>query len=643
MNLFSLIKHKLNICRQCLEKLHLLLQTYGWRIALAKINKKLRQIIIEKGLSPLFFLCLRALQPIFPKISKDIPFSPNPYYYGWLLRNYPTTKQLAAMKADCEQFVQAPLFSIIMPVYNPPIPFLRQALDSILQQIYPHWQLCIADDASTNPEIRKVLEEYQQKDSRCQVVFRAQNGHISTASNSALAIATGEYVVLFDHDDLLVPHTLYRAAQVLMENPQVDLLYTDEDKVDEKGQLHSPYFKPDWSPEMFLSNMYTCHLGAYRRSLVEKIGGFRIGYEGSQDYDLMLRLTEQANQIIHIPEILYHWRIHEPSTAGNSQAKPYAFITGKKAIEDTLIRRNTPGKVESLPTSGWYRVRYEVQDRKKVSILLPTRDAAELVDVCLHSIFQKTTYPHFEVLLIDNGSQQATTFQLFATWKQKEPERFQLLPLDIPYHFPRLNNLAAKEARGDYLLFLNNDTEVISEDWLSGMLEYAQHPFIGAVGVKLLYPNYTIQHAGIVLGLQGTAGHLGKAMHRGEFGYFGRLQAIANCSAVTAACLMCRKQLFEEMNGFDEQFQVDFNDVDLCLRMNKKGYRTVFLPHIELFHHESKTRGKTYNTPEKHLLHVKEGQALEELWANMIENDPFLNPNLSRKYTDSRIRLEGIS
>ncbi|MFM6206990.1 glycosyltransferase family 2 protein, partial [Planktothrix sp.] len=507
-------------------------------------------------------------------------------------------------------------------------------------QIYPYWEFCIADDASPSPHVKAVLEEYQTQDSRIKLIYRTQNGHISASSNSALELATGEFITLLDHDDTITPDALYEVALLLNRNPDLDMIYSDEDKISPNGNLINPYFKPEWCPESFLSRMYTCHLGTYRRSIIEEIGGFRIGYEGAQDYDLVLRFTEKTQKIAHIPKVLYHWRMHSGSTAGGSEAKPYAYEASEKAIQDALDRRGERGIVSGVPGFlGHHLIRYEISDYKKVSIIIPTRDLGDVLDRCLESIFKKTTYPNYEVVVIDNGSVQQETFQLFSKWSSQEPSRFKCYRLDIPFNFSTINNYGVSQATGDYLLFLNNDTEVITQDWVNAMVEQVQRPQIGAVGALLLFPDNTIQHAGVVMGLGGVAGHGYYAMSSDIPGYFGNVVGFNNVSAVTGACLMCRREVFEQVGGFDEQLTVAYNDVDLCLKMLDQGYRNLYLPHVTLYHHESKSRGYE-DTPEKKERLKRESNIIEGRWQKYIDNDPCYSPHLTRVCQNFSIKVQ---
>lgn len=560
-------------------------------------------------------------------------------YSKWRAKNCPREADLQKMAEMIDIFSYKPVISIVMPVFNTPDNFLREAIESVLQQIYPYWELCIADDASSTPHVKQILSEYTAKDSRLKIVFRTENGHISHSSNSALEMATGEFISLLDHDDRLAPDALYEVVVLLNRHRDADMIYSDEDKLDPCNQLIDPYFKPEWCPESFLSRMYTCHLGTYRRSLVNEIGGFRPGYEGSQDYDLVLRLTEKTDKIFHIPKVLYHWRIHPQSVTAGVEAKPYAYEAAKKAIVEAISRRGEEGKVTDVPGFlGHYTVRYKITDYKLVSIIIPTRDLGEILDNCLESIFTKSVYPNYEVIVIDNGSTEEKTAQVIAKWRSKESNRFRCYELNIPFNFSKLNNYAAKQAVGDYLLFLNNDTEVIAPDWIEGMVEQAQKPAIGAVGALLLYPDNTIQHAGVVMGLGGLAAHSHYGFPATTPGYVCQVKCISNVLAVTGACLMCRREVFETTGGFDEELVVAYNDVDLCLKMVAKGYRNVYVPHVVLYHHESKSRGYE-DTPEKQERLRREATVIKSRWQKFIDNDPCYSPNLTRDKADYSIRM----
>lgn len=540
----------------------------------------------------------------------------------------PDDAQRQAMGRASGEFAHQPVISLITPVYNTPEKYLRAAIESVLSQIYPHWELCLADDASTAPQVRKVLAEYALRDPRVKVIYREKNGHISAASNSALTLATGEFIALFDHDDALTPEALFWVVKELNDHPDAALIYSDEDKLDLDGVPNTPYFKCDWNYDLFLSHNLITHLGVYRTDLVQQLGGFRSDFDGAQDYDLALRLIEQidASQIRHIPRVLYHWRMLPGSTAIGAEQKDYAAERARLAIEAHLKRCHIAASVETIPEMATQRVRYELPAiLPLVSIIIPTRNAQKLVSQCIDSIRQKTTYSNFEILLVDNGSDERESVDYFSSLHDQGQVR--LIKDPSPFNFSRINNDAVKQARGDYLVFLNNDIEVISPDWLSELVSQAQRPGIGAVGARLWYPNETIQHAGLIL-IAGVAGHAHLGRMRGDHGYFSRASLIQAYSAVTGACLCIRKQLFETSGGFDERLAVAFNDVDFCLRLHDMGYRNLYTPYAELYHHESATRGYE-DTPEKMERFKKETQILQERWMPLLINDPCYSPNLS--------------
>lgn len=560
-------------------------------------------------------------------------------YPNWLARN--EVLDIEAMTQEIATFHYQPKISIAMPVYNVEEKWLRLCIDSILNQVYTNWELCMADDASTDPNVKKILTEYQQLDERIRVVFREQNGHISEATNSALAIATGEFVALLDNDDELAINAFYEVVKVLNENPELDLIYSDEDKIDMDGNRSDPAFKPDWSPDLLLGTNYISHLGVYRRSILEEIGGFRKGYEGSQDYDLVLRFTEKTTKerIKHIPKVLYYWRMLPTSTAVDQGSKGYAFEAGLRAVQDALVRRGINGHATHGAANGLYDVYYDIESEKLVSIIIPTKNGYKDVQRCVSSIIEKTTYQNYEIIMADNGSTDPKMHELYAEFEKQLPGRFFVESIDIPFNFSTINNRAAKKAHGEYLLFLNNDTEVITENWLTLMVSFAQQERIGCVGAKLLYPNNTVQHAGVILGLGGVAGHGHYGYPHGDLGYFGRLAINVNYSAVTAACLLMKKADFDAVGGFEEAFTVAFNDVDLCLKVQALGRDNVWLHEAELYHFESQTRGYDDKGKKKKRFE-QEKVMMEEKWGPLIENDPFYNPNLTRDIPNFSLRID---
>lgn len=532
------------------------------------------------------------------------------------------------MESRIKRFSHRPLISIVLPVYNTPENWLRRCLDSVLAQTYPHWQLCIADDASTDPRVSAVLAEYAARDKRICVAEREVNGHISRASNTALGIAEGEYVALLDHDDELAPHALYLVAKAFDERPSLRLVYSDEDKLDEQGARFDPYFKPDWNPELLLSQNYLCHLVVYDTGLVREVGGFRVGFEGSQDHDLALRCVARLTpgEIGHIPHVLYHWRAISGSTALSATAKDYTDDAGVRAITEYLDGQGEQG-FTVLPATGGYRVRRRVSgDGPKVVLVVPTRDKVELLRMSVGGILEKTRYPNFEVIVVDNQSREPETLE-YLHEVQQDP-RVRVLAYDAPFNYSRMNNVAVARCTGEVIGLVNNDVEVIDADWLEEMLSHAMRPATGAVGAMLYYPDNRIQHAGVIIGTGGVAGHAYVGQSRGYPGQHNRAMLTQNLSAVTAACLLVRRQVFEEVGGLDESFEVAFNDVDFCLRVAARGYRNVWTPWAKLYHHESATRGYEDN-PEKMARFNGEVARIQARWGRSLDLDPAYNPNLS--------------
>ncbi|MGU8083607.1 glycosyltransferase [Burkholderia pyrrocinia] len=535
-----------------------------------------------------------------------------------------------ALQSAVAKFAHRPLISVIVPTYNSNIALLSEMIESVRAQIYPHWELCIADDASTIDAVRATLADYASLDARIKIVLREHNGHIAEASNSALACATGEYVALLDHDDILPEHALYMVVKAINEHPGARLFYSDEDKLTPEGQRIAPYFKSDWNPELFLTQNLFSHLGVYETALVREVGGFRKGFEGSQDHDLAMRCIENAGHdaVHHIPHILYHWRIIPGSTAASGSEKPYALTAGIRAVEEHLQRVGVKASVSQAASDiGLIRVRYATPEPAPlVSIVIPTRDGVELLRQCVESIFERSTYPNFEIVIVDNGSIKPETLTYFDLLRARPNVR--VLRDDRPFNFSALNNGAVAQSRGDYVCLLNNDIEVITPNWLEEMVSLAAQPGNGAVGACLWYPNDTLQHGGVMLGVGGVAGHIHARLPRGAFGYFGRAVCTQNLSVVTAACLLIRRSIYDEVHGLDDELAVAFNDVDFCIRVRNAGYRNVWTPHAELYHHESATRGSDLS-PEKAQRFRREILFMEERWGATLFNDPAYNPNLT--------------
>ena len=523
-----------------------------------------------------------------------------------------------------------PKISIIVPVYNAPIRYLEECIESVINQSYSNWELCIADDKSTDPEVKETLEKYKKIDKRIKVVYRKENGNISKATNSAIDISTGDFIALLDNDDVITRDALYEVAKALNEDKKIDFIYSDEDKLNSEGRRCDPYCKSDWSPDTILSNNYICHLTTFSKKLLEEVGGGeRSEFDGAQDYDLILRLTEKAKKIHHIPKILYHWRIIPGSTSDTISAKPKAVDAGKRALEDALKRRKIKGSVDSSNNDGTYVVSYEI-DNPLISIIIPTRDYADILETCLKSIYKKSTYKNYEIIVVDNGSEKQETLDLFEKYK-KEHDNFRVLRLDCEFNYSYLNNEAVKIAKGEYVVLLNNDTEVITKDWLERMLMYASRPHIGTVGVKLLYPDNTVQHGGLILGINGIASHAYINADRHFKGEFGRLEVPFNYDGTTAACLMISKKKYEEVGGLEEELKANFNDVDFNLKVLEKGYYNIFVPQAELYHYESKSRG--LDLDKKKLEQTKqETEYMLKKWNDKLVYSRFYNINYSKHY-----------
>jgi len=555
-------------------------------------------------------------------------------YAEWI-RRYDTLEDAdrVAMVEQIAEMVNPPLISILMPTYNSNLVWLEEAVDSVRLQCYPHWELCIADDASTDSEVQQFLQALQETDKRIKVTFCERNGHISRSSNAALKLCSGEWVALMDHDDKLAEHALYCVARALEKQPDIALIYSDEDKLDEQGRRKEPYFKCDWNPDLFYSHNMVSHLGVYRRDLLNSIGGFREGFEGSQDYDLCLRYIEKIDQaaIHHIPRVLYHWRVHPQSTAHSLASKPYAAIAGQTALQEHFDRLGVDARVGWEPAG--YRVQYSLPaSQPLVSLIIPTRNGLALLKQCIDSIMAKTSYRQFEILVVDNASDDPEILAYFASLGRLPNVR--VLRDESPFNFSALNNRAAAVASGEYIGLVNNDIEVIADDWLGELLSIAQQPGVGVVGAKLLYPDNNLQHAGVVLGLGGVAGHAFRMQGRHADGYFGRAKVISGYSAVTAACVLVKKSIYMEVSGLDEaHLAVAFNDVDFCLRVREAGYRNVWTPHALLYHHESASRGLE-DTAEKQARFESEVHYMHERWGEQLQADPAYSPNLTLAHMD---------
>ena len=607
------------------------------RIQWGRMLKKLSPYTIQKG--------FRYLKHYGPKefwIRLHERFEPEEVPYGPWYEAY-VPDEAALEKQRHHHFEYSPLISVAVPTYRTPEKFLAQMIDSLLAQTYGNWELCIANGSPEDGAMKKVLEEYTKKDSRIRVSELTENKGIAGNTNAALEMARGEFVGLLDHDDLLAPNALYEIVRALDEDRTLDAVYTDEDKVTTELDEHfQPHLKPDFNLDLLRSNNYICHFFVVRRSIVQKVGGFRQEFDGAQDHDFIFRCIETAEKVGHIPEILYHWRTHKASTADNPASKMYAFDAGKRAIEAHLKRTGTEGTVSHTPDLGFFRVKYPVQGQPLVSIIIPNKDEKETLKACIDSIREKTEYPNYEIIIVENNS---TTDEIFQYYKElSQDPRIRLLRWKKEFNYSAINNYGVRHANGEYLLFLNNDVTVITPGWIRELLGVCQRPEVGAAGVKLIYPDDTIQHAGCVIGLGGIAGHMFVDMPANRTGYLHKASILQDMSAVTAACMMMKRTAFEEAGGFTEKLSVAFNDVDLCLKVRKNHKLIVYDPYVQLYHMESKTRGAEDNK-EKVRRFQEEIEYMRCQWIDILKKgDPYYNKNLSlTKWNYSLRPLPGMT
>ena len=571
-------------------------------------------------------------------------------YETWFGLNKATEKELQEQRKNPPE--HGPLISIVVPVYRTPEIYLREMIESVVNQTYGNWELCLADASPRGEQLRQdlkkikgrktrealmkipngdteltsVIREYQLKDSRIRYEILKENKSIAENSNAAMEMATGDFVGLLDHDDTLEPNALYEVAGKICEDDRVDVVYTDEDKINSKGTKHlTPNMKPDFNLDLLRSNNYICHLFVVRRILMEKVGGFRKEFDGAQDYDFILRCTEEAEKIAHVHKVLYHWRTHEKSTSDNPESKIYAFHAGRRAVEAHLQRMGIQAEVEETCDLGYYRVKYPVTGSPMVSILIPNKDQLQTLKKCLKSIWEKTEYTNYEILIIENNSTEKETFEFYK--KIDGRHHVRVLYWDKEFNYSAINNFGAAQAKGEYLLLLNNDTEVITKGWMKELLSHCQRPEVGMVGAKLYFPDNTIQSAGTIIGMGGMADHAFVNMDRKKSGYMHRASIQVDMSGVTAACAMVKRSVYEEVHGLEEKLTVAFNDVDLGLKIVTAGYLIVFDPYAELYHYESKSRGINDEKKERHAREVKYTQ---EKWADFLAaGDPCYNQNLT--------------
>ena len=550
-------------------------------------------------------------------------------YNVWRKKYIPNARKLKKQRA--EKLDYEPCISIIVPTYKTPEKFLKEMIDSVRNQSYENWELCIGDGSVTEDTVKNVVESYQKKDKRIKMLCLSENLGIAGNTNAALSIATGDYIALLDHDDILAPDALYEVVKWMNEHykDETDVIYTDEDKVSfDLKDYFEPHFKSDYNLDLIRSNNYICHLFVARKSIVDQVGGFRKEYDGSQDYDFILRCIEQSKHVEHVPKVLYHWRCHPGSTAANQESKMYCYEAGKRAIEDHLKRRGEDGcQVVMTEHLGFYHVIYPIREHKKVSIIIPNKDQKEILERCIESVIQKTDYKNYEIIIVENNSTTNEIFEYYKTIEQRE--NIRVVIWKDKFNYSAINNFGVKYANGEYLLFLNNDIEVIRENWLSEMLANVQRKEVGIVGAKLLYPDNMVQHAGVIIGMGGIAGHPLSRHPADDCGYFARGIIQQNLNAVTAACMLTKKEVYEKVKGFEEKLAVAFNDIDLCLKVRKAGYLIVYDPEALLYHHESISRGKE-DTLEKRNRFEGEVDYMAKKWKDVLEKgDEYYNPNLS--------------
>lgn len=527
-------------------------------------------------------------------------------------------------------------FSIVVPLYNTPIKFLKQMIDSVTNQTYVNWQLCLADGSDNQ---HNYVEEYVKSITDKRICYKklTENKGIADNTNECIAMADGDYIALFDHDDLLHPSALFEMMRAICDK-DADFVYTDEVTfVGRPNNITIYNFKPDFSPDTLRSYNYICHFTAFKRQLLDEVGGFNREYDGSQDYDLILRLTEKAKNVVHIPKALYFWRSHKASVASDVSAKPYVVESAKRALAAHLERVGFCGRVEDATVPTTYKIQYDIVGEPLVSIIIPNKDHSDDLKKCLNSVYKKSTYKNFEIIVVENNSTEQKTFEYYKEAEAKY-SNLKVTTWEKGFNYSAINNFAVKESKGEYVLLLNNDIEIITDDWIEQMLMYAQRSDVGAVGAKLYYDDDTIQHAGVIVGLGGVAGHSHKGFARENPGYMARAAIAQNLSACTAACLMMRKDVYNEVGGLDEGYAVAFNDIDFCMKIRKADYLIVFTPFAEFYHYESKSRGDE-DTPEKRARFNSEIFRFQERWEKELKaGDPYYNPNLSLDSEDFSLR-----
>ena len=604
-----------------------------------KKHAKLKSMMNKETLhSAIEFWKENGLKAFLLKSSHKLQGIDNDYDYGeWYSLTKPSNEELERQRQ--ERFDYMPKFSIVIPVYKTPERYLKEMLDSILAQTYAKWEVCVADGSPRGESVERVLRRYAEKDRRFKYVILGENKGISGNTNAAIDMADGDFIVLADHDDMMTPDALYECAKKINENPECDVLYSDEDKLDmDGGALFDPHFKPDFNIDLLRSVNYICHLFVVSHELAAEVGGFCHEFDGAQDYDFIFRCTERAAKICHIPKVLYHWRCHQDSTASNPESKLYAFEAGARAIMAHYDRVGIEAeKVEKGVDYGIYHSVYRIKDNPLVSVIIPNKDHHMDLDTCIRGIEERATYKNLEFIVVENNSTKKETFDYYDRI-QKEFSNVRVVNWEREFNYAAINNYGVTFAKGKYLLFLNNDTELIAPNFIEELLGLCQRDDVGIAGAKLLYQDDTIQHAGVVVGFGGIAGHTFIGLHRAENSYFHRAMSTQDYSAVTAACMMSKKALFEEVGGFSEELAVAFNDIDYCMKVQKAGKLVVYNPYALLYHYESKSRGLE-DTPEKVERFNREIKIFSEKWPEILKNgDPYYNPNLTLRKSNFALR-----
>lgn len=583
--------------------------------------KKLKPYNIKKGFRYLKHYGLKEFMVRLQERMEpeEVPYGP------WYEKHKRTEQELK--KQGTRRFAENILISIAVPVYHTGEIFLREMIDSVVAQSYRNWELCIANAGPDDEKVNAILKEYAAKDARIHVKNLEKNEGIGKNTNRAFEMANGQYVALLDHDDLLAPDAFFEVA-CAVEKSHPDIIYSDEDKVTGNEKEHTqPHFKPDFNIDLLRANNYICHLLVIKKTLIDKVGGFREGFDGAQDHDFIFRCSDNAKEIVHIPRILYHWRTHQASTADNPASKLYAYEAGMRAVKENLKRNGEEAEVTQSKDYGFYRVIYKVKERSLVSIIIPNKDNRDILKKCIDSILQKSTYDNYEIIVVENNSTEPETFDYYK--KIEKDDRIRVIKWEKDFNFSAINNFAVKHANGEYIIFLNNDIEVKTPSWVEGMLGNAQRSDVGIVGCRLIYPDNTIQHAGVVIGIGGIAANIFTNLPAARSGYMHRASTQVDYSAVTAACMMISKSLFERIGGFEEKLTVAFNDIDLCLRVREQDYLVVYDAYVEMIHYESKTRGSE-DTEEKVRRFQSEIEYMRTRWIDILKNgDPYYNPNLT--------------